>query len=196
MPVRANHLVAGDKSSRKYKTRNTFESSDKSAAPKVGRGPAPRPRGGAAPATPSAGGRRSPKRLTSLPVCSAPPAPGGGLATFAEDDSANVESGIWNQIPRMWKPESGIGFHECRKSNTSHNKSGGLSWPPLSLASRYYSHLKIRQGGRSTTASAVGQPPSLHWGPARASSKARSPAAPFDGGLRAPHTPASSARET
>lgn len=68
MTVRADSLVLGDKSSQRYKvkgikSRNTFESSDKSAAPKVGRGPAPRPRGGAAPATPLR--RRAPFALAA-----------------------------------------------------------------------------------------------------------------------------------
>lgn len=78
---------------------------------------------------------------------SAPPS-FGGLATFAEDDSANVESGIWNQIPRMWKPESGIGFHKCRKQSTPPSKAGALLGPRQHCASLLFSSQKTGQGGR------------------------------------------------
>ena len=92
---------------------------------------------GALPLRPhSAGGRRSPKRLTSLPVCSALPSV-GGLATFAEDDSANVKrpGGVAGPFPNL-----AMSFYKCRKPDFSRNKSGDLHRSPLCIARRYYSH--------------------------------------------------------
>lgn len=83
--------MAGDKSSFWYKSRNTNPADWSGGGQPLDPGRAsPAPTGALPLRPPPQRGCRSPKRLTASPGCSAPPSL-GGLATFADSDSANVE---------------------------------------------------------------------------------------------------------
>lgn len=120
MPVRANHLVQGDKSSQSISP--VILSNRLTGQPL-------RKSGGGQPLDP---GRASPAPAGALPL-RPPPQPGPVRL-----------SGSRACPPAPRRPLS------AAWPNAPQNKSGGLSWPPLCTARRYYSHSSPTPTGYSS----------------------------------------------